>query len=278
MARKTTSLQPVRSLADFLTETERVVMAWAPSRDFYPWFRGHGDASWPLIPSLYRTENREFLDEDDFRDEFRRRAWPYLAGTAREPESEWEWYFLMQHHGLPTRLLDWSESALFALYFAIREAKAGTNSTVWILNPWALNRRVARKGDQILTPAERGVARYLPKANSGDTLPRAPIAIEPPLKSNRITAQKGVFTLHGRSPKALNTYPTLKSYLTKVDIDQSRTVLIKEQMLVAGVTETTVFPELTALCRELVEYWRFDNSLLKARQKIKEKNRTRARR
>lgn len=53
------------------------------------------------------------------------------------------WLTLMQHYGLPTRLLDWSESPLVALYFALSsDEDAKTDAAVWVLNPMRLNKKV----------------------------------------------------------------------------------------------------------------------------------------
>jgi hypothetical protein len=247
----------VKSVSNYLFRVDQIIRTWAPDREFDPWFRGHGDATWPLVPSLYRQENKKLVEEDDFREDFRRRAWPYLASTATAPNSEWEWYFLMQHYGLPTRLLDWSESSMVALYFALNTAKKKVDPAVWILDPWKLNKWVARRGDVVLSPSEKQVKRYLADPFEKDKIPRLPIALEPPLKSARIAAQRGVFTLHGRSAKALDNYAVLKPRLTKIVIAAGNVPEMKEQLRVAGLTETAVFPELGALCRELLEFWRY---------------------
>lgn len=249
----------VTSLSRFLLAVESVVKKWSPDRTFDPWFRGHGDAALPLVPGLYRPEN-EALEEDGLRDEFRRCGWPYLPGAALEPTDEWEWYFLMRHHSVPSRLLDWSESALVACYFALRDARDGVNAAVWVLDPFALNRKVGRKGDEVLIPSDKRIRRFLPEPFSNRVLPKYPIALQAPRKSNRIAAQKGVFTLHGSSTKALDHYAALRAHLAKITISARHVRLIREQLRLAGISETSVFPDLTALGQELVDYQNYEHS------------------
>jgi hypothetical protein len=250
----------VGELSVFLREVERIVEAWSPERDFYPWFRGHKNVNWSLLPKILRPEYRD-LAEEDFRWEFRLRAWPFLPGVASEPRSDWDWYFLMQHYGLPTRLLDWTESALVALYFAVRDIETldKANAVVWAINPWEINRRLARKGQDLLTAGEKKVRRYLPEIGSGANLPRAPIAIQPPSMSRRIEAQKGTFTLHGASRRPLENYAQLRKHCAKIEIQRSKVKLIREQLTVAGIAETSVFPELDGLCREMLEYYAYEH-------------------
>jgi FRG domain len=256
--KKPTSKQPITSLSTYLEEVERIVLEWAPRRQFYPWFRGHGESTWPLTPRVYRPEFRKILDENQYRYQFKLRAFPYLLGTAREPLNEWEWYFLMQHYGLPTRLLDWSTSALVGLYFALRDTTGDRNAVVWVLDPWALNKKIARKGEKILIPGAKQIQGYLPEPLSYKSIPRNPIALEPSLNSSRITAQRGAFTLHGSMHKALDKYAELKPHLRKIEIANRRIPIIKEQLFIAGITETSVFPELAGLCRELLDYWKYE--------------------
>lgn len=83
-------------------------------------YRGVSKEKYELIPSLGRLTNYDIdllLDyEQNTMDEFKRRARPYLADY---PNCEWDWLFLAQHHGLPTRLLDWTSNPLVALFFAV---------------------------------------------------------------------------------------------------------------------------------------------------------------
>lgn len=136
-------------LGEFLARLKELRDSWAPARrpdfrgDEQPvWFRGHHDARWKLTPKIYRPEYLG-TDENEIRNEFQSRAVQLIQG--RLPADKWEWYFLMQHYGVPTRLLDWTENALIALYFAIEGHPSNCDAGVWVLDPTWLNRRL-RKG------------------------------------------------------------------------------------------------------------------------------------
>lgn len=90
-------------------------------------FRGVEDSSYNLVPKIGRPNSRKNLDGTDAGyssdaetlaiERFQRETRPHLG---IEPRSTLDWLSLAQHHGLPTRLLDWTESPLIAAYFALR--------------------------------------------------------------------------------------------------------------------------------------------------------------
>src|ERR1700751_5991281 len=102
------------TIAQFVEWTEEVADQCEGAEDYEsPWFRGVSSAEFNLIPSLYRSaRGRERYSDDEVKAEFKRRALPLVA--ERPPRDDWEWYYLMQHYGAPTRLLDWTDSALVA--------------------------------------------------------------------------------------------------------------------------------------------------------------------
>ncbi len=99
-------------------------------------FRGQRCA-WKLLPHLARdTNNRSVLSlEQASLQEFRERA---VSSLQEVPKTDWDWLVTAQHHGLPTRLLDWSEDPLIALWFALRNAsKENSSPEVWAFSPYA---------------------------------------------------------------------------------------------------------------------------------------------
>lgn len=104
------------------------------------WWRGHSDANWRLTPHVFRPRpDGSSFAEVGLISHFKMRARGRL-GTSKEPTSEIEWLFLAQHYGLPTRLLDWTESPLIALYFALNaEGYEDCDACLWAVSPTLLN-------------------------------------------------------------------------------------------------------------------------------------------
>jgi hypothetical protein len=241
-----------QSLPAFLRTVADIKTAWLRywDQEVDPWFRGVSNAGYSLVPGAYRIDGSDF-DEDDYRDQFALRAFPYLSNVLVRPTTDWDWYFVMQHYGLPTRLLDWTEAAGVALYFAVREQKP-TDAAVWMLDPFYLNGKVAGIADYIFNTTEARAERYLKPAFARRALPERPVAIQPPFHSYRITSQKGMFTIHGSRRQGLEAYRSFKDHLVRITIPRAAVPRMKAELMTMGITETTVFPELEALGRELL--------------------------
>ena len=249
----------VNSLSEFIGVVDRTQKEWTDADGEYiqPWFRGHADCEHRLLPGLYRNE-KEIDNENNYRSEFAQKAYPFLADSAYGvPDSDWEWYFLMQHYGLPTRLLDWSEGCLIALHFALffKTEEDESNPCVWMLNPFELS-RLWKSEPFIYLFTVPGVGSYLPKIWSREELPEKPIAIQPVYKSRRIVVQKGVFTIHGNEKIALEDMEELRPWLKKIIINFEEIDLIKAELQMTGITQSSLFPELSGLAQELRAYWR----------------------
>ena len=225
-----------------------------------PWFRGAGDSSYQLVPGLYRSDaGREKFADDELRAEFSRRALPMVA--ERAPRDEWEWYFLMQHYRAPTRLLDWTDSALVALYFALtsfidsHSLAEGSRPAVWAINPFSLNRKSGLGGGAVDTSNPKA-REYLPPPYSDRRIPEFPIAVDPALTHQRMLVQHSHFTVHGSDVRGIDVMQLelgLGDDLIQaiIDLNPEGIGYLLQHMAWMGITETTVFPDLEGLAREL---------------------------
>src|SRR5436190_12007686 len=259
----------VASLAEFVAAIQQIVEEWTPKGvDWYlqPWFRGHGNVAWSLEPGWYPRRLRrharqlsglaprkgdEYYSEATLMETFKLRAPTYLE---RLPATDWEWLFLMQHYGLRTRLLDWTQSSLIALYFAIRDNAGDTDAAVWAMNPWWLNRETF--GEFALFPAgDRRANDHAPLRPGQELKGKLPLAITPINASQRIAAQRGVFTTHGTERDALERLARRKgkerSGLRRIVIPSERVGAVRRELAISGISESLIFPELTGLCREI---------------------------
>jgi len=249
----------ITDLGRFLDAVRAILDEWTlPDAEWYPtlWFRGHGDTDWPLTPSWQRVRStgkglgEEWYNEGTLLRDFSLRAPRYLQSV---PANGWEWLFLMQHYGLPTRLLDWSESALIGLYFALRDHTGVRDAAVWVLNPWWLNKQSL--GQYEIPPAgDPLLADWAPQWD-GHIKGVLPVAIKPVHATVRISVQKGFFTIHGTERDALDRFTRKRQgdrpQLRKLIIPKASIDEMKRDLSIAGITETVIFPELDGLCREI---------------------------
>lgn len=244
------------------------------------WFRGVSSPKYDLRPRIH-WDNIDIFTEDDLVYSFLREKFKYHSSVNSNP---WYLYALMQHHGLPTRLLDWSKSPLIALYFSLtQEALNEDDHRVWILNPYKLNgyftgvERVfcpsqvdtkmryietntffsAEKRNLEKYPQDIEVKllfdSYLPAnltVSEKHLLLDFPMAIDTIPLDSRMSAQQSAFTVHGKCTKTLEEQVT-SGIVEYVDIDfHSRSKLLK-QLHRLGIVEDTIYCDLDSLAKRL---------------------------
>ncbi len=259
----TLSIHTVRNLQEFAKFLEDRLS----KPDSYLWFRGCGQAGYCLIPSLYRhpTLNRiEALLEIESKIlvRFKQRSIPYLT---RALVTDWEYLFFMQHFGIPTRLLDWTENPHVALYFALTVAQyqligaSGSyieDAAIWVLNPVAWNQKVLTHigyTGGILSVSDSEARGYAPLPEIS-LMPSEPIAIYGAHNSPRIIAQRGVFTICGKNLEPMekiyevNNFP--QDSLIKLVIPKTEIERLLHSLVAIGYHDSAIFPDLDGLAKE----------------------------
>ena len=199
-------------------------------------FRGQADEQWPLLPKIGR-EPYSGVHEKQVFEAWKRRAVEYA--TLRV-ESDWDWLAIAQHHGLATRLLDWTINPLNAAFFAVREHRKG-NAIVY-----AVSFKKTKMAQDTHPLDIDGIGVFWPRG----VVPR-------------ITRQGGLFTIHGRpfSPMAQDA-EELYDFHQIVIAEAYRKELLSE-LSFYGINAATLFPDLDGLSSfinwtiENREYWTY---------------------
>jgi hypothetical protein len=211
------------------------------------WFRGQSSASWTLLPSLLRKDFR--MSESTLLTRFKQSAAMLMA---RRPETPFDWIFLMQHYGVPTRLLDWSENPLVATYFALeKDEEKDEDAALWILRPSDLNKNANIKddfeSDYIPSFDDEEVSGYsteqLRRTQRTKLLPIATIATR---NNPRIQAQLGTFTIRHNEMIPIEEVGD-KSHCKKYTIPRDSKQRLREELTILGVNRFSLFPEIESI-------------------------------
>ena len=284
----------VHSLCEFINEVNCIKRIWDDDNlktegtnrvdpAVAPWFRGLASYKYHLTPSLsYMNDDQPHtFDEFWFCEQFRKRA---IELNSREipQDSLDEWLFQMRHYGAPSRLMDWSEGALIALFFAVNEIDKD-DAIVYMLQPFLWNGAVL---ENYVVPESRdpGIRPYFQLAFTQDKLRsvnqsdidifgRYALAVRPPVINRRMVAQRSVFTVHGSE---LTLSSKERDEELKVDLLKQATIIsknveesrqgnllagikidyeakrsINKELELMGITSYTLFPDLDGLVKEL---------------------------
>jgi len=230
-------------------------------------YRGSGHAHWPLLTSLdrlggiERPHTKAHLEEHILRN-FIRSSRLFMRAA---PANDWELLVAAQHHGVPTRLLDWSYSPLIAAHFATLAGPPDTDKVVWRLNwrrvhehfglpPFAflvqdlaamLHARGIRSIGELMARREHDGARFV-------------CMLDPPALDDRIVAQSATFTIStdkSRPVDQLLREEGLTSALTRYVIPGERVNFIRDQLDLCAIDERKLFPDLDGVAAQIRRYY-----------------------
>ena len=256
------------SLSTAFQNAVDLIGKWAEDDPPMCWFRGVKDTTLNLRPGAYwRSSYNELEPLVSFVQEG-------VAFADVGTIEDWDTYYLAQHHGIPTRLLDWTDSFAAALFFAFDGWDGKSTPCVWILQPAVMN-DVFLKWHGILGPERYLEMRsWLPKeickANhiilqddggfSYDN--RWPLAIYPKKTNHRISAQQGVFTIHGRYSKPLDLLISQAkgdpaNALAKIELKEFSKDSVIHDLALLGIRRSSVYPDIDNFVLQLKEYYQW---------------------
>lgn len=216
------------------------------------WYRGEERAELSLIPSIQRSQKR--LDVERYiTNEFYIRA-KQIMNRPPDKHNYAAWVSIMQHYGLPTRMLDWSRSPLIATFFATETYKKldDTDACVWVLVPDKFNEMMgfgrciypidADTTQEMLLPAFK-------HNHHNHELDDRILACSSTDNNQRMYAQQSSFTVHN-SLKRLEDICDDET-LYKVIIPSDRRHYFIHSLRVFGITESSIYPDLEHISRDL---------------------------
>lgn len=250
-----------KSLSDSFVSFLGDVASFSDRDDIAIWYRGHARGGYRLVPALYRDITLEaslkVIGELE-------RSLYLLFRSDGSPQvtrlSGFDLVCLMQHYGVPTRLLDWTQSLATALFFA-KGSRLEGGAHIWALAASKLN-LVSAGTNQIVVP-DPSEWRSITEGPDVFIPSRSTIAVWPATVTERLRAQQGTFTLHGKYTGALDNEPFGKprrplpnTVLRRFDVPYlpHDVDLFLQMMGISGAY--SLFPDLSALGTDLANHKR----------------------
>lgn len=242
------------------------------------WFRGHSNSSWKLIPKIHRPSFLNGFDFNEIEEGLINDFIMYYILHDKSETRKWDTLVKMQHHGIATRLLDWSESALVALFFAVEKwDTSGEFPCVWVMNPIELNNKLINRDSLLFSEGEfcnawlpESIARYYPEVTHDklgdsfkDKVGKVPLAMNYKHIDNRSVNQRGTFVVFPGDCNDLESYTELNLIKLNLRCKEKDRKFIKKKILaeldILGINSAVAYPDLQGLNTYLT--WKFTGNI-----------------
>lgn len=222
-------------------------------------FRGQANSDWDLIPGVFRgaAEEAEYTYVQRFM-----HAAPSRYTNCPPLDDKASWLALMQHYGLPTRLLDWTCSIFCAAFFAAWSSETPTNAAtdgaVWALDLMRVNERTSGRRSMCglhefaAAPQDTRQFHLLNDAFCGAKQSTVPLyAVVPaPEVDLRILVQQGMFTIHN-THIPLNKQNNSDEFCLKFVVPSESKQQVLDELSSIGIDASSLFPDLQHLARHI---------------------------
>lgn len=246
--------EPIETVQDWIDHVDRLRNKAEKHAHLRLWFRGHARFDWPLQPGVFRngfpgggSEHERLKNERHLTQDFQ-----VMSAGLRDPHIDViALYLLQQHYGMPTRLLDWTNDALAALYFAVSNWREWEyDGAVFMMDAYQFP-----ESDGIATvrrPSVRDAIKIIAEWRKEKTykdFPPLTFPLRPDRMDVRMNLQRAGFTFHVSDQRELAK--SMNETLEKICVAAGSKKRLKEQLAAMGADDFGVYGDLESLSRHL---------------------------